>query len=97
MTAFVYIIHSYKLSRYYIGSTELSPEERLDLHLAKAYGFRKFTAAASDWVLVFSLECHSISLARKIEKHIKKMKSSKYIDNLIHFPEISINLIERFS
>ena len=95
MAAFVYIIHSDKLNRYYIGSTELMPEERLSLHLAKVYGIRKFTAAADDWELVFSLECNSISLARTIEKYIKKMKSSRYIINLIKFPCLSKKLIEK--
>jgi hypothetical protein len=41
MKFFVKTIFSKKLDRYYIGSTELSPEERLSLHLSKHYGNSK--------------------------------------------------------
>jgi len=48
---------------------------------------QKFTAKADDWNLFFSLECRDISHAKQIEKHIKKMKSRKYIENLKSYPE----------
>jgi putative endonuclease len=33
--------------------------------------------------------------ALAIEKHIKNMKSKVYIENLLHYPEISIKLLEK--
>jgi putative endonuclease len=35
--------------------------------------------------------------ARKIETHIKAMKSKKYINNLKKYPEISLKLIAKYS
>ncbi|MBN1821507.1 MAG: GIY-YIG nuclease family protein [Prolixibacteraceae bacterium] len=61
MLAFTYILFSRKLNRYYIGSTELEPEERLKLHLAKNYGNKKFTSKVHDWEIFLCIECENIS------------------------------------
>ena len=61
MNAFVYILFSKKLNRFYYGSTELTPDERLELHLSNAYGKSKFTAKADDWQLFFQIECENIN------------------------------------
>ena len=88
--ATVYILYSQSLNKYYIGScTEVT--ERLDQHLAKIFP-EAFTAKANDWVVYFSLNNLSYKQARRIESHIKKMKSKKYIENLKKYPEISQNL-----
>ncbi|MEY3084859.1 MAG: hypothetical protein RL037_1039, partial [Bacteroidota bacterium] len=34
---------------------------------------------------------------RNIEAHIKQMKSRKYIENLVRFPEISQKLKDKYS
>ncbi|RZT92364.1 putative endonuclease [Ancylomarina subtilis] len=81
--AYCYILHSKSLDRYYYGSTELEPSERLELHLQSYYGNKKFTAKANDWKLVLAISCESISQARRIEAFIKKMKSKKYVITLI--------------
>ena len=95
--AFVYILHSDKLKRYYTGSTELRPEERLKIHLSKQYGNSKFTSAAEDWQLFHAFECNCISQAQSIEKHIKRMKSSVYVRNLKKYPEIVEKLKTQYS
>ncbi|HNW98088.1 MAG TPA: GIY-YIG nuclease family protein [Bacteroidales bacterium] len=94
MGHFVYILYSTKADRYYVGET-CNLEERLKMHNS---GFFKgsFTKQANDWNIVFSLECNDINIARRIELYIKKMKSRKYIENLIHSPDIIKSQFENF-
>ena len=66
----------------------MKPYERLERHIANYYGVKKFTAKADDWEVFLSIQCQSITQARRIEKHIKRMKSRKYIRNLKIYPEI---------
>ena len=54
MEAFVYILFSKTLNRYYIGSAELEPNERLKLYLSKNHGNRKFTGYFGDADCCFS-------------------------------------------
>jgi putative endonuclease len=56
-----------------------------------------FTAEADDWELYFSITDLGYQQARLIEMHIKKMKSTKYIKNLIKYPQIIEKLKERYS
>ena len=91
-----YILYSKKLDRFYVGSTSVETNLRLQRHLAKYYGNEKFTAKTDDWVLFFDIKCKSFSQAQKIEKHIKLMKSKKYIENLKKYPEISMKLLEQY-
>ena len=93
MKSYVYVLYSKKLNKYYTGITLLSPEERLQKHLDKTYGNHRFTATADDWMLFWSVNCHDIAQARRIELHIKKMKSKKYIQNLVKYPEITQKLL----
>lgn len=97
MEAWCYILFSHKLNRFYIGSTGLLPEERLILHLKKAYGLLKFTAKADDWDIFLSIHCNSISQARKIESHLKKMRNTKYYNWLAQNPDAIEQIKERFS
>ena len=90
----VYIIFSEKLNRFYIGySSDL--EVRFDFHLNDEQT-RKYTYKAEDWKLFFKIECTSKQQALSIEKHIKKMKSKTYIDNLLKYPEIAQKLLEKY-
>lgn len=95
--AFVYILLSKKLSRFYVGATRLAPTDRLSRHLTNYYGISKFTAKADDWEPFISIECKNFEQALKIEAHIKKMKSKKYIENLQSYPEIITKLLEKYS
>lgn len=52
---------------------------------------------ANDWEIFFTIEDLKYRQARDIEKHIKNMKSKKYITNLEKYPEIIEKLKIRFS
>ena len=95
--AFCYIIFSVSLNRFYIGSTILDPKDRLQKHLEQFYGTRKFTAKTKDGELYLEIPCESIDVARKIEKHIKRMKSKKYIRSLKQYPAIIDKLRQRYT
>ena len=71
MQAFVYILFSPKLDKYYVGSTtDLS--RRLEEHNR---GKERFTKTGIPW---------SLQPARKREVYIKKMKSRVFIEKLIN-------------
>ena len=75
--------------------TQESIELRLLKHNQSFYGLR-YTSKTDDWELYFVIPCNSIEQAINIERHIKKMKSKKYIENLKMYPEISQKLLEKF-
>ncbi|MFM8243028.1 MAG: GIY-YIG nuclease family protein [Crocinitomicaceae bacterium] len=56
-----------------------------------------FTKRSDDWIIYFKIDDLTYETARKIEAHIKQMKSRKYIENLVRFPEISQRLIDNYS
>ena len=91
----VYILHSIKLNRFYIGFTT-DFEVRLDFHLNSGE-HRKFTHKANDQTIFLKIECQSKTQALAIEKHIKKMKSKIYIKNLLVYPEIIQKLLEKYA
>ena len=84
--AHIYILHSHHLNKFYTGSC-LNLSDRLIEHKNKKY-LNCFTAKEDNWVLFFQIPNLEYNQARKIEAHIKKMKSSKYIINLSRYPEI---------
>jgi len=88
----VYILYSTTLNRHYIGCTGDLPS-RVQKHLHKSYGADAFTAKANDWEILLTLPCKNESQAKKIEKHIKSMKSRVYIHNLIQYQEMQEKLI----
>ena len=92
--AFLYILYSETLDKFYIGSC-MDLQKRLQAHHDKFYK-SSFTSKANDWNLFYSLEKLEYTQARKIEKHIKSMHSSKYLRDLKKYPEMSKKLIERF-
>ena len=77
--AWVYILHSQKLDKYYVGAcTDL--DRRLFEH---NLGHSKFTSTGIPWRLVCSEEVENLILAKQRELKIKKMKSRAYIEDLI--------------
>ncbi len=76
---YIYIIYSKTLDKYYVGSCQ-NIEQRLQDHLNSR---SKFTKVAKDWVLKYSEAFNTRSEAYQREMQIKKMKSRKYIENLI--------------
>jgi putative endonuclease len=51
--AYIYILYSTTLNRYYIGHTTMLPEQRLQKHLTNHDGF---TGKAKDWQIVYQEE-----------------------------------------
>ena len=93
--ASVYILFSNKLNKFYTGSCS-NLEERLFEHKNKTFR-NSYTTNTDDWELYFSINELHHSDARKIETHIKSMKSKKYIENLKKYPEMVERLIIKFS
>jgi putative endonuclease len=94
MNHFVYILFSEKLDSYYIGETS-NLETRLKWHNKKEFT-KAYSKIADDWSIFHQVICKDIFQARKIEKHIKSMKSKIYLQNLKTYPEISEKLLEKY-
>ena len=82
MTNIVYIIYSKSLELYYIGETE-SRDERLKQHNTNYYA-GSYSSKAKDWDYVWVISTKNRNEARKIETHLKAMKSRKYIHKLVY-------------
>ena len=93
MDACCYILFSHSLNKFYIGASHHNPEIRLQKHNLAYYGNSKFTAAATDWKLILVIQAIDFSHALRIEKHIKKMKSRRFIENLIKHPDMVEKII----
>lgn len=74
-----YILFSEKLNKYYTGAC-IDMKRRLYEH---NIGHSKFTRTGTPWVLVYEEQYSSLAEAKQRELQIKKMKSSKYIEDLI--------------
>jgi putative endonuclease len=92
--ATVYILYSSKLDRFYIGSCQ-DFQFRFAEHVNKVYS-GSFTSNADDWRLFLLIDSLSYYQARAMERHIKKMKSSLYIQNLAKYPDMITKLKYRF-
>ncbi len=91
---YVYIIHSEKLDSYYIGFTE-DLDRRIHQHNSHFYKSAS-TIKADDWNLFHKIPCDSKGQAMKIESHIKRAKSRKYLENLLKYPEIAESLKRKY-
>ena len=89
----VYILFSEQLNRFYTGATS-NFDVRMYFHFNDIQT-RKFTKKANDWQLFLKIDCSTRANALKIERHIKLMKSSVYINNLKKYPEMIDKLIAR--
>jgi putative endonuclease len=75
----LYILFSEKLNKYYIGAcTNL--DRRLYEH---NIGHSKFTSKGIPWTLVYQEAFDDLISAKRREAQIKKMKSRKYIEELL--------------
>jgi putative endonuclease len=79
MPYYVYILHSHKTNHYYIGSAA-DPNERTIRHNA---GATPSTKPGRPWEIVYTESFPSKTEALKREMHLKRMKSSIYLENLI--------------
>ena len=77
---FTYILYSKKIDKYYIGSTDnlLWILERHNL------GWGRYTKRGIPWKMVYYEVFTTKSETLKKEREIKKKKSRKYIEELIH-------------
>ncbi|KQO34813.1 excinuclease ABC subunit C [Flavobacterium sp. Leaf82] len=90
----MHILQSNKLNRFYTGFTS-DFNTRLEFHQnAESH---KFTANATDWKIFLKIECENKNQGLLIEKHIKKMKSKTYIENLIQYPDIILKFKEKYN
>ncbi|RFC53177.1 GIY-YIG nuclease family protein [Brumimicrobium aurantiacum] len=92
--ASVYILFSKEIDKFYIGSCN-NLTQRLWEHNNKIYK-NAFTGKANDWILFYSYENLDYQIARKIEQHIKNMKSRIYYSNLVKYSEIMEKLIDKY-
>ncbi len=92
---FVYVIESLKDGSFYIGKTS-DLDKRLLWHNSRELNIGT-TRNKMPWRYFYTLELSNSHAARKIENHIKRMKSREYILNLAKYPEIGQKLIEKYS
>ena len=92
-----YILYSPSLNRFYIGATQDGVENRVLKHNQKEYGRHRYTAKTDDWEMFLEIPCDSYSQATRIERHIKQMKSAKYIQNLKMYPDLIQKLLNQYS
>ena len=77
--AFMYILHSEKLGKYYVGACTDLPRRFYEHNI----GHSKFTSLGVPWILVYKEEFVELKLAKKRESEIKRKKSRKYIEELL--------------
>ena len=91
----VYIIYSAKLDRFYIGES-YEIKQRLDYHNSMELNTNS-TRVGIPWVIYFTIPVENRNQARKIESHIKRMKSKTYFKNLKKYPEMTKKLLKRYA
>jgi putative endonuclease len=91
---FVYILYSISADKYNVGETK-DLSQRLFLHSSKTFK-KSATKIADEWEIYWSYYCGSLLVARRVEKHIKQMKSRKYYQDLKQYPDIINKLIAKF-
>ncbi len=92
--AVVYILYSVQAKRFYVGSCN-NLEERMEQHRLKTFP-SSYTAKNSDWEIFYTINNLEYKQARKIELHIKRMKSKIYIENLLIYPSMTENLKRKY-
>ena len=84
------------MDKYYTGITQVGVGSRLSMHNESGYGTH-YTSQASDWELYLEIPCASVRQSMRIEQHIKKMKSKKFIQDLNRYPAIVEKLKEKYA
>ena len=95
MMNYVYIIQSKLDQSFYIGKTS-NLEKRLDFHNSYVLNIG-ITRRKIPWEYYHILEMEDAAIATRIEQHIKRMKSRKYIENLKKYPEMTEKLLKKYS
>ncbi|MGB5692191.1 MAG: GIY-YIG nuclease family protein [Flavobacteriaceae bacterium] len=92
---YVYVIQSLLDKSFYVGRTS-NLERRLEYHNSIKKNIGE-TRKRIPWKYYFVLEVGNPGIASKIERHIKRMKSRIYIENLVKYPEIGERLFKKYS
>ena len=92
--ALVYILYSKNIDKYYVGSC-LHLETSLSQH-NNSYFKSCYTSKTKYWEVYITIGDIEYQEARKIEAHIKKMKSRIYIVNLKKYPEMVEKLLKQY-
>jgi len=95
MCAEVYILFSRKRNKFYTGFTSFPIEIRHQQHLDKIFK-GCFTSISDDWEVFLEIKCESVEQGLRVEKHIKKMKSKTYINNLKKYPDMVLKLLTMY-
>ena len=90
----VYVVFSEEQDTFYIGQTA-DLEKRIHEHNMSFYR-NPYARKAKDWKLLFQINCTTIEQALKIERHLKRMKSRKYLMDLIKYPDIAEKLLLKY-
>ena len=92
---YVYVIQSSQDFSYYVGHTsDLTARLKYHNSIGKNIGV---TRRKIPWSYFFVLEVENRTIAEKIEKHIKRMKSREYLKNLAKYPEMGEKLVKKYS
>jgi putative endonuclease len=89
-----YILFSPSLGKFYTGACQDSLVNRIAKHNNHSYGKHRFTSVATDWELFLRIDTTDYSHAIRLERKIKSMKSSKYIQNLKKYPELAAKITQ---
>ena len=76
---FVYVLHSEKSGRYYIGSSK-NVEQRLTQHNS---GMMRSTSPHRPWQLMYTEAHETLAEARRRESQIKSWKSPSYMERVL--------------
>jgi putative endonuclease len=68
---------------------------RIEKHKSRYYGTKSYTAQTDDWELFLLLPADDYSHAIRLERHIKSMKSRRYIASLKKNPDLVNRLLDR--
>ncbi len=77
---YTYILHSDSIGKYYVGVTD-DLQWRLERHNE---GWGRFTKAGIPWRIVYYESFSTKTEALRREKDMKRKKSKKYIEYLVH-------------
>ena len=90
---YLYIIYSEKIDKHYIGETP-DVENRLIQHNTH-YFKTNFSKSANDWKLLLKYPCENRKESLFLERFLKRMKSRKFLQKVIAYPEISSDILNK--
>ena len=88
----VYILYAVRFDKYYIGETE-DIQKRMLFH--NALSENSYTSKYRPWIVYASFEVKDRSMARKIEKYLKK-KPRKFIERIADDKELVTWIQEKY-